>query len=178
MSVQPSVRPSFRPAPCPSACLRVMIIRNFQVSLIILGTITYRCCFQSVHNPMLLLVKCRQWFVFGFLVYRCYGRTTFEGPSIYTTCLENGQWSHPVPKCWSKLKCQGFQDCVRYSKWFRGHFKHFVVILMGRGTAYDLCMCVSSFPSFFWLYLRPSVRPSAACPPSSSSDSLSSVLMS
>ncbi|KAK2168060.1 hypothetical protein LSH36_21g11019 [Paralvinella palmiformis] len=34
--------------------------------------------------------------------FRCYGRTTFEGPSIYTTCLENGQWSHPVPKCWKK----------------------------------------------------------------------------
>ncbi len=41
---------------------------------------------------------------FGSVItFRCFGRTTFEGESTDTTCQENGEWSHPLPRCWSKF---------------------------------------------------------------------------
>jgi len=34
---------------------------------------------------------------------RCFGRATFEGESATSTCQESGLWSHPVPRCLSKI---------------------------------------------------------------------------
>lgn len=36
--------------------------------------------------------------------FRCNVRTTFDGPSFSTQCLQNGSWSHQPPKCWGQ--CQ------------------------------------------------------------------------
>ncbi|KAK2184378.1 hypothetical protein NP493_268g03054 [Ridgeia piscesae] len=38
------------------------------------------------------------------VVFRCYGKTTFEGNSSSTTCQENGEWANSVPKCWRKCE--------------------------------------------------------------------------
>ncbi|GAB1599432.1 hypothetical protein Ahia01_000220400, partial [Argonauta hians] len=36
--------------------------------------------------------------------FRCNVRTTFDGPSFSTQCLENGSWSEPLPKCWGQCE--------------------------------------------------------------------------
>ena len=35
----------------------------------------------------------------------CKTRTTFDGPSFQTTCLETGEWSQKPPTCWGKIVC-------------------------------------------------------------------------
>lgn len=40
----------------------------------------------------------------AIIVFRCFGRSTFDGPSPSSRCLETGEWSHPAPICWSKCE--------------------------------------------------------------------------
>ena len=62
------------------------------------------------------------------IIFRCFGRTTFEGESTETTCQENGEWSYPVPKCWSKLFFYDFLHLLRsgvpitHGKQWQRHF--------------------------------------------------------
>jgi len=47
--------------------------------------------FSFIHHGV--VVKCR----------RCFGRATFDGEMATSTCQEDGRWSHPVPRCLSKI---------------------------------------------------------------------------
>ena len=49
--------------------------------------------------------------------FRCHDNMLYEGnPNHRATCLQNGTWSHPLPKCFGRLVEEEGRDGGRYRK--------------------------------------------------------------